>query len=73
LYLIPTMQARQRNFLQGKIGANSLLGPRELDRVFPNREVTIFVGTWNMNGHTPPKYFNKEKLLHNLRFDILGN
>lgn len=57
LYLIPTMQARQRNFLQGKIGANSLLGPRELDRVFPNREITIFVGTWNMNGHTPPKYF----------------
>lgn len=59
LYLIPTMQARQRNFLQGKIGANSLLGPRELDRVFPSREVTIFVGTWNMNGHTPPKYVTK--------------
>jgi hypothetical protein len=58
LYLIPTMQARQRNFLQGKIGANSLLGPRELDRVFPKREVTIFVGTWNMNGHTPPKELN---------------
>ncbi|XP_044253459.1 inositol polyphosphate 5-phosphatase E isoform X2 [Tribolium madens] len=58
LYLIPTMQARQRNFLQGKIGANSLLGPRELDRVFPTRQVTIFVGTWNMNGHTPPKELN---------------
>ncbi|KAJ3644472.1 hypothetical protein Zmor_022199 [Zophobas morio] len=58
LYLIPTMQARQRNFLQGKIGANSLLGPKELDRVFPNREVTIFVGTWNMNGHMPPKELN---------------
>lgn len=56
LPLIPTIKARQRNFLQGKIGANSLLGPTELDRVCPNREVTIFVGTWNMNGHSPPKY-----------------
>lgn len=55
VYLIPTSKARQRNFLQGKVGANSLLGAGELDRVCPNREVTIFVGTWNMNGHSPPK------------------
>ncbi|XP_018576609.1 inositol polyphosphate 5-phosphatase E isoform X2 [Anoplophora glabripennis] len=58
VYLIPTSKARQRNFLQGKIGANSLLGAVELDRVCPNREVTIFVGTWNMNGHSPPKELN---------------
>ncbi|KAJ8923183.1 hypothetical protein NQ315_001737 [Exocentrus adspersus] len=58
LYLIPTSKARQRNFLQGKVGANSLLGAAELDRVCPNREVTIFVGTWNMNGHSPPKELN---------------
>lgn len=58
LHLIPISKARQRNFLQGKIGANSLLGPNELDRVCPNREITIFVGTWNMNGHSPPKELN---------------
>uniref|UniRef100_A0A6P7FV60 phosphoinositide 5-phosphatase n=1 Tax=Diabrotica virgifera virgifera TaxID=50390 RepID=A0A6P7FV60_DIAVI len=57
-HLIPISKARQRNFLQGKIGANSLLGPSELDRVCPNREITIFVGTWNMNGHSPPQELN---------------
>lgn len=56
LHKIPTIKARQRNFLHGKIGANSLLGPPELDRLCPNREITIFMGTWNMNGHSPPKY-----------------
>lgn len=54
LHLIPTTKARQRNFLQGRIGANSLLGPIELERTFPTKEVTIFVGTWNMNGQSPP-------------------
>lgn len=53
--LIPTSRARQRNFLQGRVGPYSLLGQHELERVCPNREVTIFVGTWNMNGHSPPK------------------
>lgn len=55
LHLIPTSKARQRNFLQGRIGANSLLGPTELDKIFPHRDINIFVGTWNMNGQTPPK------------------
>lgn len=55
LHLIPTTKARQRNFLQGKVGIYSLLGQRELEKTFPNREVTIFVGTWNMNGHGPPE------------------
>lgn len=55
LHLIPTSKARQRNYLQGRIGANSLLGPPELDKVLPHREIKIFVGTWNMNGQTPPK------------------
>ncbi|CAH0564035.1 unnamed protein product [Brassicogethes aeneus] len=58
LHLIPTEKARQRNFLQGKIGASSLLGAAELDRICPSRELTIFVGTWNMNGHAPPKELN---------------
>lgn len=58
LHLIPTIKARERNFLHGKIGANSLLGSPELDRLCPNREITIFMGTWNMNGHSPPKELN---------------
>ncbi|CAG9773893.1 unnamed protein product [Ceutorhynchus assimilis] len=58
LHKIPTIKARERNFLHGKIGVNSLLGPPELDRLCPNREITIFVGTWNMNGHSPPQELN---------------
>ncbi|KAK9885426.1 hypothetical protein WA026_010922 [Henosepilachna vigintioctopunctata] len=56
--LIPTTKVRQRNYLQGKVGANSLLGTNELYRMCPNREITIFVGTWNMNGQSPPKELN---------------
>ena len=55
LHLIPTIKARQRNFLQGRVGASSLLGPSELDRTLPKRQIHVFVGTWNMNGQTPPK------------------
>ncbi|KAF5285523.1 hypothetical protein FQR65_LT13221 [Abscondita terminalis] len=58
LHLIPTVKARQRNFLQGRIAANSLLGTIELEKNFPTREVTIFVGTWNMNGQSPPSELN---------------
>uniref|UniRef100_A0A0C9RMT9 phosphoinositide 5-phosphatase n=1 Tax=Fopius arisanus TaxID=64838 RepID=A0A0C9RMT9_9HYME len=58
LNLIPTQKARERNFLHGRIAANSLLGSRELEKVLPNREITIFVGTWNMNGQSPPKELN---------------
>ncbi|KAL0106718.1 hypothetical protein PUN28_015335 [Cardiocondyla obscurior] len=58
LNLIPTQKARERNFLHGRIAANSLLGPVELEKVLPNRELKIFVGTWNMNGQNPPKELN---------------
>ncbi|XP_015122800.1 inositol polyphosphate 5-phosphatase E isoform X2 [Diachasma alloeum] len=58
LNLIPAQKARERNFLHGRIAANSLLGPRELEKVLPNREIKIFVGTWNMNGQSPPKELN---------------
>ncbi|KAG8229983.1 hypothetical protein J437_LFUL008561 [Ladona fulva] len=56
--LIPTNKARERNYLHGRIAAMSLMGPLELEKVLPCREVTIFVGTWNMNGQAPPKEMN---------------
>lgn len=55
LNLIPAEKARERSYLDGRLGSSSLLGPSELSRVLPQKEVTIFVGTWNMNGHHPPK------------------
>ncbi|TDG50421.1 hypothetical protein AWZ03_003326 [Drosophila navojoa] len=58
LNLIPADKARERSYLDGRLGSSSLLGPSELSRVLPQKEVTIFVGTWNMNGHSPPKQMN---------------
>ncbi|XP_030385213.1 inositol polyphosphate 5-phosphatase E [Scaptodrosophila lebanonensis] len=58
LNLIPAQQARERSFLDGRLGSSSLLGPSELARVLPQMEVTCFVGSWNMNGHSPPKQMN---------------
>ncbi|CAB3224092.1 unnamed protein product [Arctia plantaginis] len=55
LRLIPTHEARERNYLYGRLASHSLLGAAELEHVFPDREVKIFVGTWNMNGQGPPK------------------
>lgn len=54
-HLIPTEKARQRNFLQGRSASNSLLGAVELEKACPHRDVTIFVGSWNMNGQSPQK------------------
>ncbi|KAK3928558.1 Inositol polyphosphate 5-phosphatase E [Frankliniella fusca] len=58
LHLIPANKARERNYLHGRIAANSLLGTLELERVLPSRTVQIFVGTWNMNGQAPPSELN---------------
>ncbi|KAJ0177156.1 hypothetical protein K1T71_007165 [Dendrolimus kikuchii] len=55
LRLIPTQEARQRNYLYGRLASHSLLGAAELEHVFPDREVKVFVGTWNMNGQAPPR------------------
>lgn len=44
------MYSLNRNYLHGRIAGNSLLGAMELERVLHNREVRIYVGTWNMNG-----------------------
>lgn len=45
-----------RSYLANNLAVNPLLGPAELDRVLPTREIKVFVGTWNMNGQHPPKY-----------------
>ncbi|XP_057324366.1 inositol polyphosphate 5-phosphatase E isoform X2 [Microplitis mediator] len=58
LNLMPTQKARERNYLHGRVAANSLLGPVELEKVLPNREIKILIGTWNMNGRAPPKQLN---------------
>ncbi|CAG5031570.1 unnamed protein product [Parnassius apollo] len=55
LRLIPTQEARERNYLCGRLASHSLLGAAELEHVFPDREVKIFIGTWNMNGQPPPR------------------
>ncbi|XP_064093039.1 inositol polyphosphate 5-phosphatase E-like isoform X4 [Macrobrachium nipponense] len=45
---------KRRNYLFGGLGNGSLLGGKELDRYFPNRNFTLFIATWNMNGKEPP-------------------
>lgn len=56
LHLIPTERARTRSLAHTTTepGGNTLLGQSELNKILPNREVKIFVGTWNMNGEPPP-------------------
>ena len=48
--------ARTRSYLCGSVGPTSLLGVEELDKYFPDRNVRVFVGSWNMNGQTPPSF-----------------
>lgn len=35
-------------------GSSNKLCQEELDRYFPDRKLRLFVGSWNMNGQTPP-------------------
>ena len=44
------------SYLSGNSGASSILRSDELDRYFPDRKLRLFVGSWNMNGQTPPAY-----------------
>ncbi|XP_046461958.1 inositol polyphosphate 5-phosphatase E-like [Daphnia pulex] len=47
--------ARQRSYLHGSVGPfQSLLGNSELKRTLPDGKLKVFIGTWNMNGKTPP-------------------
>lgn len=40
-----------RSYLEGSLLASgALLGAEELDRYFPDRQMGIFIATWNMQG-----------------------
>lgn len=42
---------RNRSFMEGSVlGSGALLGAEELDRLFPDRRVGIYIATWNMQG-----------------------
>ncbi|XP_054467402.1 phosphatidylinositol polyphosphate 5-phosphatase type IV [Anoplopoma fimbria] len=48
---IRPQDVRNRSFLEGSVlGSGALLGAEELDRHFPDRRVSIYVATWNMQG-----------------------
>ncbi|KAK2120689.1 hypothetical protein P7K49_002075 [Saguinus oedipus] len=52
LCLAPSLvSSRHRSYLEGSLLASgSLLGAEELARYFPDRNVALFVATWNMQG-----------------------
>ncbi|XP_062446688.1 phosphatidylinositol polyphosphate 5-phosphatase type IV isoform X2 [Rhea pennata] len=48
---IRAKDVRNRSYLEGSLLANgALLGAEELSRYFPDRNIGIFVATWNMQG-----------------------
>ncbi|XP_032117702.1 phosphatidylinositol polyphosphate 5-phosphatase type IV isoform X1 [Sapajus apella] len=48
---IRTKDVRSRSYLEGSLLASgALLGAEELARYFPDRNVALFVATWNMQG-----------------------
>lgn len=71
--LIDVNQARSRSYLLGSCGPTSLLGAEELERYFPDRNIRVFVGTWNMNGQTPPRHLSDFLLPQRIDFvpDVL--
>ena len=71
--LLNVNQARSRSYLLGSCGPTSLLGAEELERYFPDRSIRVFVGTWNMNGQTPPRHLSDFLLPERIDFvpDVL--
>ena len=71
--LINVKEARSRSYLLGSCGPTSLLGADELERYFPNRNIRVFVGTWNMNGQNPPRHLSDFLLPQRIDFvpDVL--
>lgn len=48
---IRPQDVRNRSFLEGSVlGSGALLGAEELDRYFPDRQIGIYIATWNMQG-----------------------
>ncbi|NXL84042.1 INP5E phosphatase, partial [Alectura lathami] len=48
---ISSKDVRSRSYLEGSLLANgALMGAEELSRYFPDRNIGIFVATWNMQG-----------------------
>ncbi|XP_020775661.2 phosphatidylinositol polyphosphate 5-phosphatase type IV-like [Boleophthalmus pectinirostris] len=48
---IKAKDVRNRSFLEGSVlGSGALLGAEELDRYFPERQLGIYIATWNMQG-----------------------
>ncbi|KAM8796554.1 INP5E phosphatase, partial [Eudromia elegans] len=48
---IRAKDVRSRSYLEGSLLANgALLGAEELSRYFPDRNIGVFVATWNMQG-----------------------
>lgn len=54
LYPISISEAKKRTYILGSVTQESLLGPDELYRYFPNGRVSIFVCTWNQNRKRAP-------------------
>ena len=61
-------EARARSFLVGSVGHTSMLGADELEKYFPGKKLRLFVGSWNMNGQTPPAYLADFLLPQNIEF-----
>ena len=51
-------RARSRSYLLGSCGRTSLLAEDEFERYLPDRNIRVFVGTWNMNGENPPRHLS---------------
>ena len=61
-------EARSRSYLVGSVSHTSMLGSEELERHLPGRKLRLFVGSWNMNGQTPPVYLADFLLPQNIEF-----